>query len=294
MVFYHDTSGYPRIVAYLRLFRIFETFLLAATVGMALLLLQVEDLGVIGSTFFAVLLAAMGVDAINDVLDIKEDRINHPDRPIVLGIISPMHASISGIILILISVIIMYTISLLGLMLAIAGAIIGVLYSLFAKRYLLVKNSFVAITTGIFLILLPTIYAVEWTQLYTYVILGFVTMLFSYEIIKDIRDVRGDESVSYLTLPMLIGVKRSVILSYTLFLLSCLIIGFGFLLRGYLFEALVAGLTPIVLVFPFREVGKDGVDIERTADIARYAVIALIFISLGIVGWNLANRVGLL
>ena len=177
--------------------------------------LVARGIGLAGSgEFWAFVLLAAGSTALvtaggnvlNDLEDIEEDRVNHPDRPLVTGAISVTGARIvavglfAGGIELALPVILVYP--LVGVILA--AALAGMLaYEFRLKAAGLSGNAVVAALTG--LVFLYGAAAVG----NPVVLIPFAAMAFfatlSREVIKDMEDVEGDRSRA--TLPKTRGLS---------------------------------------------------------------------------------------
>ena len=122
-----------KLLPYLRLFRLSESFLISGTSSMSLIMLGISSFQDILLLFGTILAASFGVFAWNDSLDIKEDTIAHPERPIIKGEVTIRNARINGTIFLLISLILgailVLTIAMIGIAnigLAIGVAIVGI------------------------------------------------------------------------------------------------------------------------------------------------------------------------
>jgi 4-hydroxybenzoate polyprenyltransferase len=184
-------------------------------------------------SFATVLIAAAGY-IINDYYDVKIDLINKPERVVVGRGISRRYAillhsalSITGI--------------LMGLVL---GWKIGVvnffsvfllwLYSNLLKRLPFIGNFVVAFLTGSSIAVLLFQYpSAQKTNILIYALFAFFMTLVR-EIIKDMEDLKGDNTFGCKTLPIVWGLRRTKNLIYLL--------TFTFVLSVFLIDGLVEPL----------------------------------------------------
>jgi geranylgeranylglycerol-phosphate geranylgeranyltransferase len=155
----------------------------------------------------AALIAAAG-NVINDVYDLKIDRINRPKRPLPSGKTGVIPAVIWSIMLSLTGI-------LLGLILSSSLGIIAIIvslllwgYSFKLKRLPLIGNIVVSISGG-----LAFIYGAVAVSEIKYGIFpaSFALLIhLSREIIKDAEDMPGDRAVDARTLPLVVGKKISL------------------------------------------------------------------------------------
>ncbi|OLS29096.1 MAG: Digeranylgeranylglyceryl phosphate synthase [Candidatus Heimdallarchaeota archaeon LC_2] len=275
-------SERDKFIAFLRLFRIFETSMISGTVIMALILLgstSFSDFLLISS---AIWFAGAGISSWNDSLDVNEDKISHPDRPISSGKITVSIAQKLGTIFALFSLVISYLISLQAVMLVLANVIIGISYSLTTKRFILLKNLTV-ILSGIFvLVALPFVFNLDIDSDYSYFIVSISLLLFSYEVLKDIHDIEGDSKVGINTIAIKTSPKSAAILSGSLFMTSCLIMAYSFAKLKYYPESIISVLTTFIIFIPIRHLIKDPT--PKNSEIMRYVIVGLILFALSFVG----------
>ena len=141
-----------------------------------------------------------GGNVLNDVRDVRSDRINHPDRPLVTGAIRPGTARALLIGLLVGSVLLVLpqipTRPAMGIILAIAvTAVLG--YEFRFKASGLAGNLLVALLTGAVFLYGAASVGALWTVL-PLALMAFCATL-SREIIKDMEDLAGD--VERRTLP---------------------------------------------------------------------------------------------
>ena len=187
--------------------------------------LVARGIGLSGSSeFWAYVLLAAGSTALvtaggnvlNDLEDIEEDRVNHPDRPLVTGAISVRGARIVAVglfvggIELALPVILVYP--LVGVMLA--AALAGMLaYEFRLKAAGLPGNAIVAALTGL-VFLYGGAAAGNALVLAPFAAMAFFATL-SREVVKDMEDVEGDRSRATLPkrrgLPFAGGVARAAV-----------------------------------------------------------------------------------
>jgi geranylgeranylglycerol-phosphate geranylgeranyltransferase len=153
-------------------------------------------------------LVTAGGNVLNDLLDLEGDRVNHPDRPLVTGAISPGTARVLAIGLFVAGIEVAIPVALkeplLGLILAVAvGSLIGYEFRLKARGF--AGNLTVALLTG--LVFLYGGAAVgNAVVMAPFAAMAFLATL-SREVIKDIEDMAGD--VGRRTLPMSRGIPTA-------------------------------------------------------------------------------------
>ncbi len=97
-------------------------------------LINIPVLSIVFLVFSSVFLYAGGV-VLNDVFDFELDKIERPERPIPSGVVSLKSATIFGIILILLGVILAFFVHQLSGIIALVLAFFIVLYDAFSKKH---------------------------------------------------------------------------------------------------------------------------------------------------------------
>ena len=185
-----------------------------------------------------VLLAAGG-NIINDYFDIKEDRVNKPERALVGRVLKRRIALVSHwgftALGLLIAGILSFKInSSIPFVIALLISIVLFLYSTTFKGRILVGNILVAcaiasvvpfafadsIDTSPPLLQSITLYIWEFGWLTGLIFL----IVFIRELVKDIEDLEGDKKAGHLTLPIIYGTQTSWKLIYSLLILLTLFV----------------------------------------------------------------------
>lgn len=205
----------------------------------------------------AFLICAAG-NVANDLIDIEADRINHPERVLVRGGLTPAFARNLTIGLNLIALILAAALSFW--MLAVAAATIALLlaYNLYLKKLAVAGNLTVALLAAMTFItgglavdpdlafrlpgpLIPAVFA-------------FFFHLVR-EIVKDAQDVEGDRQAGGKTLPQLIGVSASLLTALILFvvltILTCIPVFYGWFGNTYKIIAVYAVDLPLLALLIF-------------------------------------------
>ncbi|TNF46653.1 MAG: hypothetical protein EP305_10235 [Bacteroidetes bacterium] len=194
----------------------------------------------IGST---VIIAAAG-NIINDYFDVKADRINKPEKLIITkhikrrwAIVS--HWSFNGIGFISGIYLSIYYQSIIFVFIHLISINLLWFYSMYFKRKVFIGNLIIAVLTGMIpvLTLLYVCFSVslqsdqnvvslliseDLNLIYIVALLAALSNL-SREIIKDIQDMSGDRLIYVKSLPMVIGVMNSKIISTIIMILVILL-----------------------------------------------------------------------
>ncbi len=196
-----------------------------------------------------IIIAAAGY-IINDYYDVKIDFINKPERVVVGKILKRRAVMIAHTVLNFIGVAI-------GLYLSIAIGSIHFLsalllwwYSNRLKRLPFIGNFAVALLTGLSIYIVAFLYGQHNLLVFIYALYAGAFTLFR-EIVKDMEDLRGDETFGCKTLPIIWGFRKTKIFLYVLmvlFLVSTIFIGYQIKAQGKFFEYSLLMTLPIVFL----------------------------------------------
>ena len=176
------------------------------------------------------LMIAAGGYIINDYYDIKIDLINKPQRVVIGKSITRRYAILFHTLLSLSGVFLGLFLSWKIAAVNFASATILWWYSNSLKRQPFIGNFVVALLTGIAIWLVDSLYKTGDVLIITYAIFAFFITLIR-EIIKDMEDLKGDQTFGCQTLPIVWGMRRTKFLIYAIlstFLLTVLILNFFF------------------------------------------------------------------
>lgn len=215
------------IEAFWKLTRLEHSAMLAVAVviGGAIALGRLPEAHTLILSIIPPMLVGAASFAVNDYFDLKSDRINKRfDRPLVSGEVKPQTALILSLLLFLAGIAISAFLNASSFLLTLIFSVLAFLYSFKLKDVVLVGNFYIASTMAI-----PFLYgsfAVA-DKLPDGVLLlsaiAFVSGL-AREVMGTARDIAGDrKGRGSKTLPMLIGVRNSLILSSLLYIVSILL-----------------------------------------------------------------------
>ncbi len=143
-----------------------------------------------------------GGNILNDYVDRRVDRINHPDRPIPSGKISPKHALVFSGIMFCLSVFASLLLPrFLPQLIVALGLILMISYEVKLKKAGTSGNITIAALTGLLFVFSGSIYGRISLPATLALLAGLAT--FGREVTKDIQDMKGDLDRN--TLPMKIG-----------------------------------------------------------------------------------------
>jgi 4-hydroxybenzoate polyprenyltransferase len=194
-----------------------------------------------------VMIAAAGY-IINDYYDIKIDFINKPDRVVIGKSITRRYAILFHTVLSGLGILIGAYVSLWIGAVNIISVFLLWLYSNLLKRLPFVGNLSVAFLTGLSLVLVDLYYHSGNYMIYIYASFAFFMTLIR-EIIKDMEDLKGDNSFGCKTLPIIWGTRKTKQMIY--FLLTVLVI--TVVVLNFLFTDLPVSffIVFVVILYPF-------------------------------------------
>lgn len=207
-------------VSFIRLTRVGNLFIIAfAQYFTAFFLMKQRSLVFFDLKFFllslsTVIIAAAGY-IINDYYDIKIDFINKPDRVVIGKSITRRYAILFHTVLSGLGILIGAYVSLWIGAVNIISVFLLWLYSNLLKRLPFVGNLSVAFLTGLSLILVDLYYHSGNYMIYIYASFAFFMTLIR-EIIKDMEDLKGDNSFGCKTLPIIWGIRKTKQMIYFL------------------------------------------------------------------------------
>lgn len=203
-----------------------------------------------------VLIAAGGY-IINDYYDIKIDLINKPQRVVIGKAITRRYAILFHTVLSIIGVI-------LGLVLSWKIAVVNLVsatilwwYSNYLKRQPFIGNLVVALLTGVAIWLVDSLYKTGHMLIVTYAGFAFFMTLIR-EIIKDMEDLKGDQTFGCQTLPIVWGMRRTKYVIYVIvviFLAVVILVDYRF--RNLPIHYFLLFLFPPMLWFIIRLIAAD-------------------------------------
>ena len=180
---------------------------------------------------FAVVFFTIGANVLNDYFDYETDKLNRPDRAIVVGDVTRVQALYVSIFSFLIGVFLSLQLSFKSQIISIFISFpLLIFYNAKAKNYPLVGNVIVALILGFSFIYAGIVFE-NIIPLIMPAILAFGLTLIR-EIVKDIADLKGDKAIGAKTFPIIFGNKKAVYLcTFLSAILGCL--AFILFLNGY-------------------------------------------------------------
>lgn len=158
---------------------------------------------------------AAGGYIINDYYDIKIDFINKPERVIVGKVVKRRIVMAAHSALNLLGIAIGLSLSLAVGLLNLLAVFFLWLYSNQLKRLPLIGNMVIAMLSGLSVGIVAVLYQDYKLLVWAYALFAFAISLIR-EIIKDMKDVQGDEVFGCRTLPIIWGIRKTKNLLYIL------------------------------------------------------------------------------
>lgn len=271
-----------KVIAYLYLFRTFESLILGGSFAVFAILAGVIDLTQLAIFMLAVSTLNFSIATWNDSLDINEDRVSHPERPIPSGRISIKEARIIGSVFAMISILAIGLLDAFGFVVFSSGFIIGILYSILSKKQFLAKNLTATVMIFLALLLTPWVFGKSLNAMLFLFAVSVAMMLSGYEILKDIRDVKGDALAGIDTLPLRWDMEKASKLATFFFVISCILMVIALAMFSYLVESFVALVTTIAISVPL--VWLTNKPSPDRSDTVKYIVIVILGGAISIIG----------
>ena len=178
---------------------------------------------------FIILFSMIFANTMNDILDLKTDNINHPNRVLNQEKITKPEAKIICCLSLIISIAL--SVFLNGLYIKIFLYIILLLlffYNIFFKKIAIIGNFIIALLLSNVFVFTEMLLTNKIDKLIIPSILAF-TLSFIRENIKDLHDIKGDRLQAMKTLPIVLGIEKSCYFVSILILISGVIFLFPYL-----------------------------------------------------------------
>jgi len=226
----------------------------------------------------AAMCAAAYGNVINDILDIKSDRVSHPNRPLVNGTMSVRAAVIFAVLLVTGSLLSAYHASLFHLKAALIPVILLTLYSIYFKRTPIIGNIIVAALVA-YALLFGSLPHPQTKILILPAVLAFL-LNFCREIVKDIEDIGGDKAAGFTTtanLPLntlkTVLLVTAVVYSSILFIPSLVLRDFGMIYTVIcLFAVLTLHIIWVNIVL--KTDWNSGANLNKISKILKFEMLA--------------------
>jgi len=200
------------LLGYIKIIRPLNVFLGGLTILISSLIIKYDGPSIyVILPVFVVMLFTIGANTLNDYFDYEIDNINRPDRAISSGLVLRKHALILSISSLIIGVLIALRLNKDSQLLSIGVSLpLIIAYNVKLKNYPLIGNIIVSLILAMSFIYAGLVF--EKTEpLIIPALLAFGLTLIR-EVVKDLADIKGDESAGLMTFPIIYGEKKTVIL----------------------------------------------------------------------------------
>lgn len=207
--------------SFLRLTRVWNLLILALAQYFTAVFLvgpeTLKDLNLFLLSLSTVMIAAAGY-IINDYYDVKIDFINKPERVVIGKSITRRYALMFHTLLSFMGIIIGFILSWWIAAVNVFSVFLLWLYSNNLKRLPFIGNFAVALLTGLSILVVDILYPPHHSLIWIYAIFSFFMTLVR-EIVKDMEDLKGDNTFGCKTLPIVWGIRKTKLLIYLILLI---------------------------------------------------------------------------
>lgn len=172
----------------------------------------ITDIKLFFLSLSTILIAAAGY-IINDYYDVKIDYINKPERVIVGKVLKRRVVMASHTIINLIGIALGFIVSPWIALINFGSALLLWLYSNQLKRLPFVGNIVVAFLAGLSIYILEIYYDTNNIFIIAYALFAIGYTLIR-EVVKDIEDLKGDQTFGCKTIPVVYGIRKTKIMLY--------------------------------------------------------------------------------
>ncbi|RLE60266.1 MAG: hypothetical protein DRJ35_03775 [Thermoprotei archaeon] len=198
-----------RLKSYSRLARIDHGVLTAIAVVAGGISSGVMDFTKLFLAVISAFFAEVFLFVTNDILNIEEDRLNSPDRPLVTGEVSFREAWTISAVSLAIAVFLSYFIGFVAFLIMVTVLAIGFVYNWALKKVGFLGNVIVAaVTASSFLYGGAATAGYIGEKIFLYFLIAFTANV-GREIVKGIRDIKGDLRAGVRTVAILFGEKSA-------------------------------------------------------------------------------------
>ena len=246
------------------------------TAGFLIGMHTVNDVNLFLLSLSTVLIAAGGY-IINDYYDVKIDYINKPDRVVIGKSITRRYAILFHIALSVAGIVIGFYLSWKIGGVNVLSVFLLWLYSNTLKRLPFVGNLTVAFLTGLAVIIVDLFYGKDNSLVLIYALFAFFMTLVR-EVIKDMEDLKGDNSFGCKTLPIVWGIRKTKILIYVILI----VFGGVVIMLNQLYQALPFKYHLIFLFVPLFWLFIRLIRADMKKDFTRLSMYCKVIMMLGI------------
>lgn len=230
--------------------------------------------------FFAILVASISVflvtsagNILNDILDHKTDKVNHPDRPIPAGKISLHQAKIYSAALfiapfaIVLPFAIIGTYSFLVPLIVIIAELLLISYEVRTKNVGLAGNATISVLVGLIFIYGGVAVGAIAPMIVLFILASLSN--FSREVIKDIEDMGGDSD--RMTYPKKHGIRSAAIIASSSVIIAVIISFVPYLIGIFSYPyIIIVVLADIIFLVSVHSITADP---KKSQTYSKYAMI---------------------
>lgn len=218
----------------------------------------------------AVFFIGAGSMPFNDYFDWEIDKLNHPKRPLSIGLFKPIFGLQLGVIFFIIGLMLSYLINFLCFFIGLFAIILIIIYEISYKNKAFIGNIIVAFTTAMSFTYGGAIIG-DLIKPSFFTLISFLIFL-AREVIMDVRDFEGDK-ITRITLPIRIGRKPAAHLASILIIIAMILLFLpnylGLFNYWYILLAIpVALITIYSIIILYRDVNNAG----KTSNILRISM----------------------
>lgn len=229
------------------------------------------------------LIAAAGY-MINDYYDVKIDLINKPNEVVIGKSVHRRYALLLHTVLSTLGVTVGFYLSWQIGVVNFLCAFLLWWYSNSLKRQPFVGNFSVAVLTGMSIVVVDVLYRANDPMVYVYALFAFSITLIR-EIIKDMEDLKGDNTFGCKTLPIVWGIRGTKVFAYLIMILFVIIV--------FLFHSLFT--LPLYffgffLLIPFMALIWKLIRADTRKDFSNLSTFCKVIMVLGILSMGLIDK----
>lgn len=246
------------------------------TAGFLIGMYTLNDVKLFLLSLSTVFIAAGGY-IINDYYDVKIDYINKPDRVVIGKSITRRYAILFHILLSTSGILLGFYLSWRIAAVNVLSVFLLWLYSNNLKRLPFIGNFTVAFLTGLAVLVVDLFYRANNSLVVIYALFAFFMTLVR-EIIKDMEDLKGDNSFGCKTLPIIWGIRKTKILLYIILVVFSAIV----IVLNQLYKALPFKYHLMFLFVPLFWLLYRLIRADMKKDFTRLSIFCKVIMMLGI------------
>jgi 4-hydroxybenzoate polyprenyltransferase len=220
---------------------------------------------------------AAGGYIINDYYDVKIDYINKPDRVVIGKSITRRYAILFHIVLSAVGILLGFYLSWSIAAVNVLSVFLLWLYSNNLKRLPFIGNLSVGFLTGLAIYVVDLFYRTHNSLVIIYALFAFFMTLVR-EVIKDMEDLKGDNSFGCKTLPIVWGIRKTKIFIYIILIIFVAVV----VVLNQLYKALPFKYHLIFLFVPLLWMLFRLIRADMKKDFTRLSIFCKVIMMLGI------------